>query len=152
MADLWPNTGSWASGGTTAMPVYRPTGSPYSTGATPGFYNPDSSYGGDRDWASTPAVAGPNGYLENNWDALYTRFIAPWASGQTPFSRWVRSQSGEVQQAMMAAIASNPELTGQSFLSQLGPQNFAQQWQNDFTPSQRGENPAYYGGGRMSWI
>lgn len=153
MADWeWPTGGEFSQGTATSMPVYRPTGSPYSTSSTPGFYNPDSNYDADRDWASTPVISGPNGYLENNWDALYTRFIAPWASGNTPFSRWVQGQSNEVQQALLAAVASNPLLTAQGFLQQLGPQSFASQWNSNFTPGQRGENAGYYGGGRMSWL
>jgi hypothetical protein len=149
----WPTGGDFSSGSAQKMPTFRPQGQPYSQGAS-GFYDPDSSYGADRDWASTPIISGPNGYLENNFGALYERFIAPWAQGQTPFARWVRGQSGEVQQALMAAVASNPLITAQGFLSNLGPQNFAQQWLNDFTPQQRGENDSIYGGGgaRLSWL
>lgn len=147
----WPTGGDFASGTANKMPVFRPSGNPYST-SNSGFYNPDSSYGADRDWAGTGVISGPNGYLENNWDALYTRFVSPWASGQTPFARWVRGQSGEVQQALMAAVASNPLITAQGFLQNLGPQSFASQWLNDYTPTQRGENQALYGGGRLSWL
>ena len=153
MADWeWPTGGEFSQGTASKMPVYRPTGSPYSTSSTPGFYNPESNYDADRDWASTPVISGPNGYLENNWDALYNRFVTPWASGNTPFARWVQGQSGEVQQALLAAVASNPLLTAQGFLQQLGPQSFAEQFQNNYTPSQRGENRAYYGAGRQSWL
>lgn len=148
----WPTGGEFSQGQAQKLPVFRPEGYPYSSSSATGFYNPDNFYGADRDWASTPVISGPNGYLENNWDALYQRFIAPWAGGQTPFARWVRSQSGEVQQALMAAVASNPLITAQGFLSQLGPQNFANQWINDFTPTQRGEVKAAYGGGRLSWL
>lgn len=145
----WPTGGDFGAGQATKLPTLHPEGYPYSTGG--GFYNPDSMYGGDRDWASTPVISGPNGYLENNWDALYTRYIAPWASGNSPFAQWVQSRSGDVYQALQAAVASNPLITAQGFLGQLSPEYFAQQWFNR-TPSQRGESRSMFGGGPLSWI
>lgn len=148
----WANTGPMLAGSTRAMPVFRPQGDPYTTGSVPGFYDPGRSYGADRQWATTPIISGPSGYLENDWNALYTRFIAPWAVGESPFARWVRGQQGEVQDAFRAAIASNPMLTGQQFLEQLGPQSFSSQWFGNLTPAQRGQHNANYGGGRLTWL
>jgi hypothetical protein len=129
----------------------QPTGSPYYQGNMPWYYNPASSYGGDRDWASTPLMGGPTGYLETNPQAAFTRFFSPWASGDDAFSRFVRSQYGNTQQGYEAAYASNPELTYQSYLQGLGPGNFSQRWAR-MNPQQRGESNSLFGGGRVQWI
>lgn len=146
----WPTGGDFGAGQVSKLPVLRPQGYPYSA-SNGGHYNPGSMYGGDRDWASTPVISGPNGYLENNFDALYTRYISPWASGDSPFAQWVQGQRGEVYNAMQAAIASNPLITAQGFLGGLSPEHFAQQWFNR-TPAQRGESNSMFGAGPLSWL
>lgn len=130
---------------------FNPTGSPFNQGGSSWYYDPASNYGGDRDWATTPAMGGPAGYLENNPNALYTRFFSPWASGEDAFSRWVRSQYGNTRQGYEAAFASNPDLTYGSYMSGLGPGHFANRWQQ-MNPQQRGESTSLFGGGRLQWI
>jgi len=146
----FPQGGDFAAG-QYPQTSFNPQGSPFYQGAIPWYYNPSSSYGGDRNWATTPAMGGPSGYLENNPQSLYTRFFSPWASGDDAFSRWVRSQYGNTQQGYEAAFASNPDLTYGKYLSDLGPGSFAQRWQS-MNPQQRGESTNLFGGGRMQWI
>lgn len=130
---------------------FNPQGAPFYQGGSPWYYDPSNSYGGDRDWATTPAIGGPGGYLENNPSAAYTRFVSPWASGEDAFSRFVRSQFGNVSQGYEAAFASNPDLGFQSYLSSLGPGHFQQRWRQ-MNPQQRGESTSLFGGGRTQWI
>src|SRR5690606_17297686 len=130
---------------------YNPQGAPFYQGNTPWYYNPNTNYGGDRDWPTTPAMGGPGGYLEQNPQALFTRFISPWASGEDAFSRYVRSQFGNTMQGYEAAFANNPDLTFARFLEGLGPGFYQQRWRM-MNPQQRGESANLFGGGRVQWI
>jgi hypothetical protein len=146
----FPTGGTWEAG-QYPNTSFNPQGSPYYQGNNSWYYNPDTTYGGDRDWATTPAIGGPGGYLENNPQALFTRFFSPWAGGDDAFSKWTRSQFGNTMQGWEAAFASNPELTYGSYLQDLGPGSFANRWAM-MNPQQRGESNSLFGGGRVQWI
>jgi hypothetical protein len=146
-----PNSGVWATGATPyALPTYQPQGSPFSTSPY-GYYNPGNMYGADRDWHNTPAIGGPGGYFENEPEMLFRHWIAPWASGQDPFSQYVQSQFSDVYDSYRTAFARNPSLDFRTFLSGFNPQFMASRWW-ERTPQQRGESGPLYGRGRLQWL
>src|SRR6478609_3718798 len=92
-------------------------------------YDPNSLYGAPYDQSTTPIVNGPNGFLANNEDAAYYRFIAPFAGGQDDYSNYVRGQFSNVLKNFRAAQATNPNLQFTNYLSQfVTPQAFQQQY------------------------
>ena len=116
-------------------------------------YDPNSTYGapGGVSQVTTPNVSGPNGFLANNEDATYYRFIAPFAGGQDPFSAFVRSKMGEVVRNYRGAQATNPNLQLWDYLKNMDESTFRTQYQNQ-APWLRGEAPAsQFGGGRLKW-
>lgn len=129
------------------MPAADPYGNQY--------FSPNNLYGSPVDYSTAPIVAGPGGYLSENPQADWTRFIAPFAGGNDPFSAWMRAQYSRAYQGYNAAQATNPSLLfghGQgNYLSQLGPDFFTSQW-NRLAPTQRGINAPQYGGGRVQWL
>ena len=141
----YPNSGVWQSG--------QVNGFPYPSGGQGqwGYYNPSSNYGADRDWATTPAIGGAGGYLDQNPTALYTRFISGIANDEGNFARWLRSQYQPTMEGYEAAFASNPQLSFGQYLAGLGPQFYQGRW-NDLTPRQRNESAGDYFGGRVQWI
>jgi hypothetical protein len=115
-------------------------------------FDPNSLYGGTQDQSSTPIVSGPNGFLANNEDAAYYRFIAPFAQGQDSFSNYVRSQMSNVLRNFRAAQATNPNLQLPDFLQGFDQNTFMNQYLNSGMPSQRGEtSPSQLGAGRLKW-
>lgn len=143
----YPQQGAWKSGQVPAFPTYPGQGqsSQYA------YYNPHSNYGGDRDWATTPAIGGPDGYLEQNPEAAYNRFISGIANDEGNLARWLRSQYQPTVEGYEAAFASNPQLTFQTYLAGLGPQQYMGRF-NDLTPRQRGESSGDFYGGRTQWL
>jgi hypothetical protein len=129
------------------MPAANPYGNAY--------YDPGSLYGSPTDYSTAPIVAGPGGFLSENPQADWTRFIAPFASGNDPFSTWVRAQYSRAYQGYNAAQATNPSLLfghgDNNYLSQLGSDFFANQW-NRLSSEQRGLNLPRYGAGRTQWL
>jgi len=116
-------------------------------------YDPNSTYGapGGVSQVNTPVVSGPNGFLANNEDATYYRFIAPFAGGQDAFSQFVRSKMGEVVRNFRGAQATNPNLQLWDYLRPMTEQTFRQQYQ-DLAQWQRGEaSGSQMGAGRMKW-
>lgn len=134
------------------MPPYG--GNPYGTQTS--YFDPNFLYGGSQDYATAPVVGGPGGYLSGTPQAAYLRFVAPFASGNDPFSNYVRSQYSRAYGGYQAAAATNPNLgfgygpANQDYLQMLNPQFF----QNQFSrlgASDRGLNLPRYGGGRIQW-
>jgi hypothetical protein len=125
----------------------NPYGTPY--------FDPNSLYGSPVDYSTAPIVAGPGGFLGENPQADWTRFIAPFAGGNDPFSQFVRAQYSRAYGGYNAAQATNPSLLfghgANNYLSQLGPQFFQNQW-NRLSATQRGINMPQYGGGRTQWL
>lgn len=120
------------------------TSSSLGGGSNP-YFNPQNSYGGDRSYQNTPAVTGPSGYLEQNPQALFTRFTSNFAGGDDPFSQYVRSQQQRIWDAYQAAVANNMNLTRQQFLGGINPQDLRNQFLM-LSPFQRGRNDALFSG------
>lgn len=115
-------------------------------------FDPNSDYGASGGSHYTmPMVSGPGGFLDNNEDASYYRFIAPFAGGQDAFSQFVRGKMGEVIRNFRAAQATNTNLQLPDYLRQFTEQTFRNQYQ-DQAPWQRGEaSGSQMGAGRMKW-
>ena len=107
------------------------------TGTTPATRDP--YYGFNRfrqkpdfDWTTTPAIGGPSGYLEENREAAYTRFMADklgvGLSDQSAWAQWVRDQFKNTEAGFLAAIAEDPTMTYLKYLPQLNIQNLRNQF------------------------
>lgn len=119
----------------------------------PNYYDPSSLYGARESAVTMPIVSGPNQFLANQPQAGYARYTAPFASGEDPFSRFVRSQYGQAQQGYQAALATNPSLSFyNNYLPGLGGENYFRQRFLSLPASARGEQPGLLGGGRMRWF
>jgi hypothetical protein len=115
------------------------------------YYQPGNLYGSPVDYSTAPIVSGPGGYLATNPEAAYARWSAPWASGTDPFSNYVRSQQSQVYNTgYKAAAGTNPNLSFQDYLNQLGPGLLRQRFVHQ-APQQRGIANQNYGGGRVRW-
>jgi hypothetical protein len=120
----------------------------------PGFYDPSSLYGAPESMYDSPVVSGPGtSYLNQNPEAAYARFIAPFASGTDPYSNWLRQQFSQVYNyGYKPALATNPNLKfqdeylGQYLNSDAMRQRFMHQ-----APQLRGVNVANSGGGKVKW-
>lgn len=92
-------------------------------GADP-FYNwQDARRDTTTDWPDTPVIGGPAGYLEQNQDAAYTRWMGQQGVGlanQSPFGRFVQDQFRNSQLGYKALLAENPTLKYQDYLQTLG--------------------------------
>ena len=117
------------------------------------YFQPGSNYGAAQSAITTPIVSGPAGYFAENPQAAFTRYTAPFAGGEDPFSRFVRNQYGQAYQGFQSALGTNPNL---SFLNQYLPGLGGEQYfRNRFlqqAPSLRGEQPGTLGGGRLRWF
>jgi hypothetical protein len=116
------------------------------------YYNDFMRSGDGVDWATTPAIGGPAGYLEQNQDAAFTRWMAQNGvslSDMSPRAQFIRDQFKNTQTGFKTALASNPFLQYQggadSYLGKLDfPKlvfNFLKQ-----SPRQRGLDDSRYGG------
>lgn len=116
----------------------------------------DPLYGGGRyqqdpnfDWTQTDVIGGVGGYLEQNPEAVWTRYLAG-RMGITPttsnaFGRWMQNQRGAAENAFLAAQAEDPTLTYQRYINSMQ----AQQWldaYNRLSSAQRGENVSRFAG------
>lgn len=115
------------------------------------YFDPRSTYGANQSYVNTPAVNGPAGYLEQNPQALYTRFTAPFGGGTDPFSMYVQSQQQKIWDAYQAALANNMNLTRQQFLQGMDPHQFLSQFLN-LAPVQQGRNDALFGASPLRTI
>jgi len=101
------------------------------------------------DYTRTPAVGGPSGYLEQNPDAVWTRYLSG-RFGINPTdasarARWLRGQEAQVNEGFKAALAEDPTLIFQRYVNGLNAQDFINRF-NAMLPSQRGENWSQYAG------
>jgi hypothetical protein len=131
--------------------AYNYYGSTYNNGySTPSsgqtsynYYDPQSTYGGNRgvgEWASSPVGSQ---YLEDNQQAAYTRWLASNGySNYTGLGEFARDQYSKVKTGYEAALGTNENLTFQGYLSGLGD-SISQQYAR-LTPEQRGENSRAY--------
>lgn len=100
------------------------------------------------DWSTTPIVGGAGGFLEQNPEALWTRYLAGRGIGlgtRGPQAEWVRDQFGNVQGGFRAAQADDPALTLQRYLGTIDFQDMLNTYLRQ-APSQRGENWSRYAG------
>lgn len=123
------------------------------------YYDPNSTYGQTKygnqyaQNAFTNTGAG-YWYMNQNDDAAWTRYAAPFmsGSGEGNFDRWLQSQKGRVYDAFQAALATNPNLNFYGeFLPGLGGYDEWMQRYQALSPEQRGENAARYAGSAR-WI
>jgi hypothetical protein len=111
----------------------------------PNFFDPNNSYGGAQDWASTPFV---NQYLDPQIpQGVYTGFLAN--NGFGGFNRqndFARSLYGQTQTGYQAATRQNPALSYLDYLNQqFGGGGLQNMW-NSSTPEQRGEQSSRWSG------
>lgn len=128
------------------------------TGFTaPPWFNPTSQYGGTYQpgtgkgsFATSPAGTQ---YFNQNPRAWYDRATLPFASGNDPFSQFVRSRAQMFEQGYDAAQGTNPFLTVPQY---GGQQSLSQQYLrglfNRQAPQLRGISYSNFGGGRQRWI
>lgn len=110
-------------------------------GADPFFNWMDSRRDTSKNWADTPVIGGPAGYLEQNQDAAYTRRMGELGIGladTTPFGRFVQDQFRNSQLGYEALLADNPTLTYQDYLRTLGTVTDFYNRFMSLTPQQRG--------------
>lgn len=126
----------------------------FSQNASDPFYNfnqfqQDTGY----DWTQTEPIGGAGGYLENNPQAAWTRYLqGNYGIGLTdnsPYATFVRNQFQNAQRGFEAALAEDPTLIFQRYLSNINP-NFQQMFAS-LNPAQRGENIPRYAG-PVRWI
>ena len=110
----------------------------------------------DFDWTNTPVIGGPSGYLEQNPDATYNRWLTSMGVGQgdvSPYAEWLRRQFQETQLGFKTALAEDPTLTYQNYLQRLGANvnpvtgvtGLRSQWDR-LSPQQRGLNVSRFAG------
>ena len=113
------------------------------------FYNYNQfQQDADYDWTKTPVIGGPSGYLEQNQDATYNRFLGKMGIGlgrTDPYAEFVRRQFDATRVGYKSALAENPMLMYQNYLNRLSPATFRQQWAR-LSPYARGENVSRYAG------
>lgn len=121
--------------------------SQFSPQNTYNYYNPSNDYGGGvNGWHPGAFQQTPLGheYLENNQEASFTRWLAD--NGFRDFTgegEFARQQFGRVQTGHEAALATNPDLTFQNYLQDMGGQGLRNQYHR-LTPEQRGESVRQY--------
>jgi len=107
------------------------------------FFNPRQFVQNPQQpWAETPVISGPGGFLEQNPQALWTRYLAGRGIGlgtSGAQADWVRGQYNNMQSGFQAAQADDPTLTFQRYLGSIDFQNLLNNYLN-LAPSQRGEN------------
>lgn len=100
------------------------------------------------DWTTTQPIGGPNGYIENNPEVAWTRYLqgryGVGLADQSPYAGFVRGQYQPVRQGFEAALAENPTLIFQDYLNRLNP-DYARMFAA-LTPQQRGESVSQYAG------
>lgn len=87
-------------------------------------------------------------YLESNQDAAYNRHLSSLGIGQgdtSPFAEFARKQAAQSQLGYKTALAENPNLQYQAYLSPLNLQRLVTMFQR-LSPSQRGENRSRFVG------
>lgn len=108
------------------------------------------------DWTKTPVIGGPTGYLEQNQDAAYNRWLTGMGIGQgdiSPYAEYLRRMFQETQLGWKTGLAEDPTLTYQNYLQRLGAnvspyngQNIIRARWEAMSPNQRGENWSRFAG------
>lgn len=116
----------------------------------------DPLYGAGRyqrkpnfDYTQTPVIGGPSGFLEQNPDAVWTRYLSG-RLGVNPtdtsaFGRWMQQQEQGARQGFLAAQAEDPTLLFQNYLNGIRAQDFVTRFRQ-LTPQDRGENWSRFAG------
>lgn len=108
------------------------------------------------DWTKTPLIGGPTGYIEQNQDVGYNRWLTQMGIGQSDnseYANWLRRKFQETQLGWKTGLAEDPTLTYQGYLQRLGADYhpvsgvnaLRRQWES-LAPVQRGENVSRFGG------
>ena len=103
-----------------------------------------------KDMTTSPVVGGPSGYLEQNQDAAYNRYLASIGirqSDMNPLARFARDQFAQTQTGYRTALAEDPTLTYLKYLEEIGltPQVLRRQFQR-LAPNLRGERQSQFVG------
>lgn len=103
----------------------------------------------DFDWTDTPVIGGPGGYLENNPEVIWNRFLTRMGVGigdSSNYANWLRDQFRQAWAGFQAGIAENPNLTfGQYTDQHLNPNALRARF-NRMSPWQRGERASRFMG------
>ena len=124
-------------------------GSGFSKQSTDPFYNFNQfQQNPGYDWTQTEPIGGAGGYLENNPEAAWTRYLQGnygiGLTDESPYASFVRGQFQNAQRGFEAALAEDPTMIFQRYLATVNP-NFTQMFAN-LTPNQRGESVSRYAG------
>lgn len=117
------------------MPAWAASPNPFYQNNNPGNYG-----WGDNTFPTTPIA---QNYIQTEPGVAFTRAIAGWGGGLDPYGRFVQGQENRLNDAYMAAVTQNPNLRRDEYLSQFGPDYFANLWQG-LGARGRGENPGMY--------
>lgn len=101
-----------------------------------------------QDMTTSPMVGGPSGYLSQNQDAAYNRYLASLGIGQAdmnPFAKYMRDQYSQTQLGYKTALAEDPTLLYQNYLGSIGFTPMYNQFLR-LSPQQRGENQGRFVG------
>ena len=106
---------------------------------SPGQFQKDPQ----QDWSRTPVIGGPGGFLEQNPEAVWTRYLSG-RFGVNPLTAgaqadWLRGQRQAAQTGFMAAQADDPTLTFQRYLGSIDADALLNAYLR-MAPGQRGEN------------
>lgn len=120
----------------------------------PFWFDPHSLYGSTQYTGTGSFGRSPAGiqYYNKTPSTYYDRMTLPYASGNDPFSAFVRSRGAMFDAGYKSALGTNPYLTTQQYAQQLGlNQNSLHQQFMQLAPSQRGVDYSTYGG-RSRWV
>ena len=124
-----------------------------SGGGQSAFFNPNTNYGGTQNMWGAPIVSGPgNSLMNQNPQAAYARFTAPFGGGQDAYSQFVQNQFGNVNRGFQAAQMTNPDIRFDNYYNGLGGNDFFRQQFNLLSARDRGLSPANYGAGGFRWF
>lgn len=101
-----------------------------------------------KDMSTAPAIGGPSGYLENNPNVSYNRYLASLGIGQadmSPFAQWAQKQFNNAQLGYQTALAEDPTMTFQQYLPRLGFSDMYNTFMR-LSPNQRGESRSRFVG------
>lgn len=109
----------------------------------PFYYYREFQQDPNFDWTTTPVIGGPGiGYLEQNQDAAYTRWLGRNNVGlgdTSPFAQYLQGPAfNNSRTGFKAALAENPTLTYQDYLDTLGGLARLYAQFRSMSPQQRG--------------
>lgn len=138
--------------GTTWSPTqagqYRPQSGNYY-----GYFNPNTDYGGadyqDANGNFTDFWQGIRyQYLNDNPSAVWSMFTSPFGGGNAAYDQWLRSQESPMNDAYLAALSVNPDLSRQQYYEGVGYNGLLDRYLQQ-APQQRQVNPSAFGAGRV---